>query len=171
MASALSGLTKTVSAPARSAASCTGRSVDVVSTKTGSTLSTIALTPIDAEDGPIALATVVDITARTHAETELARRAAELELANERLAQFAYVASHEPLRKIAVYAGLLNEAIAKSDADDIARATGVIATSAVRARRLVDNLLTFSRVGRARRGSASMSRPSSCPPTACSLDG
>ena len=109
----------------------------------------IALTPIDAQDGPIVLATVVDITARTQAETELARRAAELELANERLTQFAYVASHdlqEPLRKIAVYAGLLNEAIAKSDADDIARATGVIATSAVRARRLVDNLLTFSRV-------------------------
>ena len=109
----------------------------------------IALTPIDSESGLIVLATVVDITARRRSETELAQRASELELANERLTQFAYVASHdlqEPLRKIAVYAGLLDEAIAKSDAADVARATSVIASSAVRARRLVDNLLTFSRV-------------------------
>ncbi len=109
----------------------------------------IALTPIEAESGPIVLATVVDITGRRKAEMELAQRASDLELANERLTQFAYVASHdlqEPLRKIAVYAGLLKEAIARSDAGDIARATSVITTSAVRARRMVENLLTFSRV-------------------------
>jgi PAS domain S-box-containing protein len=109
----------------------------------------IALTPIDAESGPIALATIVDITERRKADVELAQRASDLELANERLTQFAYVASHdlqEPLRKIAVYAGLLEEAIGKSDAADVTRATTVIANSAVRARRLVENLLTFSRV-------------------------
>jgi PAS domain S-box-containing protein len=109
----------------------------------------IALSPIDTETGPIVLATIFDITERTQAELELARRAAELEHANQRLTQFAYVASHdlqEPLRKIAVYAGLLEEAIAKPDAADVARATSVIATSAVRARRLVENLLIFSRV-------------------------
>jgi PAS domain S-box-containing protein len=109
----------------------------------------IALTPIDAESGPIVLATVVDITARTQAEMELARRASELELANERLAHFAYVASHdlqEPLRKIAVFAGLLAEAVERAETADVARATTVISTSAVRARRLVENLLTFSRV-------------------------
>ena len=109
----------------------------------------IALTPIEAEFGPIALATIVDITARRKAEEELARRAADLEIANERLTQFAYVASHdlqEPLRKIAVYADLLENAIARYDAGDIARATSVIKTSAVRARRMVENLLTFSRV-------------------------
>jgi len=109
----------------------------------------IALTPIEAEYGPIALATIIDITARRAAEEELARRAADLEIANERLAQFAYVASHdlqEPLRKIAVYADLLEKAVARSEAGDIARATSVIKNSAVRARRLVENLLTFSRV-------------------------
>jgi signal transduction histidine kinase len=66
----------------------------------------------------------------------------------ERLAQFAYVASHdlqEPLRKIAVYADLLEQAIAKSDRDEVARAARVVASSAVRARSLVHNLLAFSR--------------------------
>ncbi len=109
----------------------------------------IALTPIQAEHGPLALATIVDITARRKAEEELSRRAADLEIANERLTQFAYVASHdlqEPLRKIAVYAGLLKEAVAQSDGRDITRATSVIANSAVRARQMVQNLLTFSRV-------------------------
>ena len=111
----------------------------------------IALTPIAVESGPIVLATVVDITARRQTELQLAQRAAELEQANERLTQFAYVASHdlqEPLRKIAVYAGLLDEATAKSEAADVARATSVISTSAVRARRLVENLLTYSRATR-----------------------
>ena len=109
----------------------------------------IALTPIEAEFGPITLATVVDITGRRRAEEELAQRAADLEIANERLTQFAYVASHdlqEPLRKIAVYADLLGKAIERSDKGDIARATSVIQNSAVRARRMVQNLLTFSRV-------------------------
>ena len=110
----------------------------------------IALTPIDEADGVIVLATIIDITARRKAELDLAQRASELELANERLTQFAYVASHdlqEPLRKIAVYAGLLEEAEKASDAAGAARATSVISASAVRARRMVDNLLTFSRVG------------------------
>jgi light-regulated signal transduction histidine kinase (bacteriophytochrome) len=108
----------------------------------------IALTPIETESGPMVLTTIVDITERRRVQLELAQRAGDLELANERLARFAYVASHdlqEPLRKIAVYADLLEQSIAKSDQDEAARATRVIAGSAVRARRLVDNLLTFSR--------------------------
>ena len=109
----------------------------------------IGLTPINSANEVIVLATVVDITARRKVELDLAQRANDLELANERLTQFAYVASHdlqEPLRKIAVYAGLLDEAVRKADAEGAARATAVISTSAVRARRMVDNLLTFSRV-------------------------
>ena len=112
----------------------------------------IALTPIESASGAIVLATIVDITARRKAELDLAQRASDLELANERLTQFAYVASHdlqEPLRKIAVYAGLLQEAVKGADAAAVERATAVISASAARARRMVDNLLVFSRVGSA----------------------
>jgi PAS domain S-box-containing protein len=110
----------------------------------------IGLTPIDGRDGGIVLATIVDITERRKAEVELAEHARGLERANEQLTQFAYVASHdlqEPLRKIAVYAGLLEEAARTSDARAMARATSVISASVARARRMVDNLLTLSRVG------------------------
>ena len=112
----------------------------------------IGLTPIDTAGGTMVLATVVDITARRQAELALAQHAADLELANERLTQFAYVASHdlqEPLRKIAAYAELVEEAVRKSDAEALTRASAVLSASAVRARRMVDNLLAISRVGAA----------------------
>ena len=112
----------------------------------------IGLTPINSAGGTMVLATIVDITARRRAELDLARHAADLELANERLTQFAYVASHdlqEPLRKIAAYAGLIEEAVRKSDTEALSRATAVVSASALRARRMVDNLLGFSRAGAA----------------------
>lgn len=108
----------------------------------------IGLTPIETGDESLVLATVLDITERRDAEAALAQRAAELEKANERLAQFAHVASHdlqEPLRKIAAYADFLGEAIAGSRAQDMIRAKDVIRSSAMRARDLVDDLLTYSR--------------------------
>ena len=66
----------------------------------------IGLTPIKTLKGILVLATVLDISARREADLTLAQRAFELERANERLAQFAFIASHdlqEPLRKIAAF--------------------------------------------------------------------
>lgn len=108
----------------------------------------IGLTPIETGAGLIVLAIVVDITGRREVENALARRATELERANERLAQFAYVASHdlqEPLRKIAAFSNMLDEAVACSNQADVAHASTVIRTAALHARELVDDLLTFSR--------------------------
>lgn len=108
----------------------------------------IGLTPIETPSGLFVLATVLDITARRNAESALAQRAAELERANERLAQFAYVASHdlqEPLRKIAAFSDLLESAISSSNEDEMAYANQVMRTSALRARELVNDLLTYSR--------------------------
>lgn len=108
----------------------------------------IGLTPIETEAGTLVLATVLDITARREAENALSQRAAELERANERLAQFAYVASHdlqEPLRKIAAFSDILEQAISSSNQTDMSYANSVMRCSALRARELVDDLLTYSR--------------------------
>jgi PAS domain S-box-containing protein len=108
----------------------------------------IGLTPIETDHGMVVLATVLDITARREAESALSQRASELERANERLAQFAYVASHdlqEPLRKIAAFSDILEKAIASSNETDMSYANSVMRNSALRARELVDDLLTYSR--------------------------
>jgi PAS domain S-box-containing protein len=108
----------------------------------------IGLTPIKTAKGLLVLATVLDISARREAELSLAQRASELERANERLVQFAFVASHdlqEPLRKIAAFSDLMERAIETSDKSEMAHANQVISKSALRARSLVDDLLTYSK--------------------------
>jgi light-regulated signal transduction histidine kinase (bacteriophytochrome) len=107
----------------------------------------IELIPLATSAGRIVLAVIADISERRGAENALATRAAELERANERLAQFAFVASHdlqEPLRKIAAFSKFLDEAMASANPADIAHASKVIRTSALHARELVNDLLIFS---------------------------
>jgi PAS domain S-box-containing protein len=87
--------------------------------------------------------------ARHEAEKTLEQRVVELERANERLARFAYVASHdlqEPLRKIVAFSQMLDAAVAASDQTDIQHASEVMRGSALRARELVDDLLVYSRL-------------------------
>ncbi|TDX67661.1 PAS domain S-box-containing protein [Methylosinus sp. sav-2] len=103
-----------------------------------------------ARDGePLVLATIVDLYETNAEEAALVAHAEELERLNERLARFAFVASQdlqEPLRKIAVFGDLMEEAIRRGDTDEIARANEVMRFSALRARALVQDLLSFSRI-------------------------
>jgi light-regulated signal transduction histidine kinase (bacteriophytochrome) len=65
----------------------------------------------------------------------------------ERLAQFIYVASldlQEPLRKIESFSDLLENAIVSSNKRDIAYARQAMRSCALSARKLVDDLLTYS---------------------------
>ena len=65
----------------------------------------------------------------------------------ERLAQFVYVASldlQEPLRKIEAFSDLLENAIASSNKKNIAHARHALRSCALSARKLVDDLLTYS---------------------------
>jgi PAS domain S-box-containing protein len=83
---------------------------------------------------------------------ELAKRSAELEASNKELEAFAYSVSHDlraPLRHAAGYAELLKKATAGLlDAKSL-HYLAMILESAKRMGNLIDDLLAFSRIGRA----------------------
>ena len=83
---------------------------------------------------------------------ELAKRAAELEASNKELEAFAYSASHDlraPLRHVISYAELLQKQASPLLDDKSQRYTKRILEAAKKMANLIDDLLAFSRVGRA----------------------
>jgi PAS domain S-box-containing protein len=109
----------------------------------------VGLAPIRDSAGNLFVAvTVFDISRHKETERQLVERARELELANERLARFAYIASHdlqEPLRKIAAFAEIIGAALGREDIAEATHASEVVRSSALRARELVEGLLAYSR--------------------------
>jgi signal transduction histidine kinase len=83
---------------------------------------------------------------------ELNRRAAELEATNKELESFAYSVSHDlraPLRHMAGYSELLQRQAQSSLDEKSQRFIRTILESAKRMGNLIDDLLAFSRIGRA----------------------
>jgi PAS domain S-box-containing protein len=91
-----------------------------------------------------------DVSAEKAAEDELAQKTAELTRSNADLEQFAYVASHElqePLRMVARYAEMLAQRYKGKIDADADRFIGYVSEGARRMQQLIDDLLSYSRVG------------------------
>lgn len=85
-------------------------------------------------------------------ESRVTERTAELEEANKELEAFAYSVSHDlkaPLRAIDGYSAMLQESHGPSLPSDGQRGLRVIRENAQQMARLIDDLLAFSRIGRA----------------------
>ena len=112
----------------------------------------VSVNEIKTTDGTLFTAFVRDITARHQAEQALQNLASELQRSNGELEQFAYVISHdlkEPLRMVNSFTKLLDETLQSQLTDDARRFMSYVLDGAERMRRMIDDLLSYSRVGKA----------------------
>jgi PAS domain S-box-containing protein len=112
----------------------------------------VTLFPISGRDGAqLGVSTIVhDVSDSYEARRLLERNSKELARSNSDLEQFAYVASHdlqEPLRMVTSFLGLLQKRHGNTLGDEADEYIGFAVDGARRMQGLIDDLLTYSRVG------------------------
>jgi PAS domain S-box-containing protein len=110
----------------------------------------VALNPIQTRSGACVLVSVTDVTSRRQSERALELRTQELERLNADLQDFAYVASHdlqEPLRAVAGYCQLLSTYYRGQLDERADEFIDFAVAGSKRMKRLIDDLLLFSRLG------------------------
>ncbi|MEI7725407.1 MAG: ATP-binding protein [Bacteroidota bacterium] len=109
----------------------------------------IRLNPIETDEGPMVLVSMIDITAKKIQEANLIKQL-ELEIKNKELEQFAYVASHdlqEPLRTVSNYLQVFEEDYAGLLDENAHKYLQSINDATKRMSMLIKSLLDFSRLG------------------------
>jgi len=94
---------------------------------------------------------IMDITERKHQEMVLEQATIALRNSNKELEQFAYVASHdlqEPLRMVTSYLQLLEKHLKDKLDDDTREYIGFAVDGAMRMKKLISDLLSYSRLQR-----------------------
>jgi len=120
----------------------------------GTIIDTVSSATVErgADGAPVAIHGIsIDVTEKLAKDRELKRYAAELERTNRELDRFAAVASHdlqEPLRKISAFASLIkrrHQGVLDAETD---RSLEFLVDAAGRMRRLIDDLLSYSRASK-----------------------
>jgi len=114
----------------------------------------VSTTPLSDDSGQLigAIHVARNITERKAMEEELLQKSLHLEAANKELESFSYSVSHDlraPLRGIDGYARMLSRSAGERLNDDDRRKLQMIRDEVGKMGRLIDDLLSFSRLGRA----------------------